>query len=183
MPYMINSLLRGPIEAYQKDIVRHIAEKFPSLTHTKEQGLDAHFTLKYPFETDDINEIESLISIFTATHVKTPVRVGGFRDFGGQTMFIDVNPSQSARSVFVDFIAELRKINWMQWYRHDGEGLHFHSTVAEKTAGLHEQILDFLKGKDKYFDVYFDNITLLKFTGMSKNGVGLWEIYKTFEVL
>lgn len=178
MQYIINCLLRGPVEKYQHDLVREIYKKF-GLNITKEENLATHFTLKYWFETEDIKEIEKIIQIFCKTHKKTPVCVGGFGSFSPKIIFINVKLSDEAKKIFFEFISDLKKVKWMPWDKYDAENLHFHSTIAEECNEKLKDILRFIKNKEKYFDCLFDNITILKLVGKKQN-FKKWKIHKTF---
>ncbi len=178
MKYIIHSFLKGPIEDYQHNLVDGIYKKF-GLNITKKEGLATHFTLKYWFETDNVQEVENVVESFCKNHKKAPVRVGGFGDFSPKTIFINVNLSKEAEEVFPKFIAELKKIQWMSWDKYDAENLHFHSTIAEECNEKFKDVKNFLKGKEKYFDCWFDNITILKLVDGEQN-FGKWEVHKTF---
>jgi 2'-5' RNA ligase len=178
MKYAILCLLKGDVESYQHDLVNDIYEKF-DLSETKEQDLPTHFTLKYSFQTDDIKEIETLIGAFCKKHNKTSIDVGGFSSFPPKVIFIDVKLSKQAKVVFLDFISELRKVKWMTWDKYDGEGLHIHSTIAEECDHKFYSVLRFINNKEKHFDCWFDNITILKKIG-NKGKLDMWEVYKSF---
>jgi len=178
MKYVIHCLLKGDVEDYQHDLVDQIEKKY-GLKITKEENLDTHFTLKYWFETESIAEIERVCHEFCKGHARTPVKVGGFGNFQPNTIFINVEPSKEAKKVFLEFIKELRKVKWMPWDQYDAEKLHFHSTIAEKCGNKFEKIWKSLSGKEKYFDCWFDNITILRLVS-GKQEFGKWEIHKTF---
>jgi 2'-5' RNA ligase len=178
MKYIIHCLLRGPVEKYHYDLVNNICQNF-GLNITKEENLATHFTLKYWFETENIREIEKMAQIFCKTHRKTPVRVGGFGSFQPKVIFINVDLSNDARNIFLEFISELRKVRWMPWDKYDAENMHFHSTIAEECNDKCDEVWKFVQGKEKYFDCWFDNITILKLISGNQNS-GKWGIHKTF---
>lgn len=180
--YVIVALLKKPISEYQKILVDEIAKEFPSLTHTKEQGMDAHFTLKYPFETGNISAIENSVEKFAAEHYKRPIHIGGFERFEENAVFAEVVLSQEAKQVFDEFLKELREFEGLRWEKFEGEGLHFHMTVAQRCGGLGEDVIRFIKEKERQFDAFFDNITLLKLEGLMPSGVKKWVEYKSFEL-
>lgn len=180
MKYVIHCLLKGDVETYQHKLVNEIYRNF-GLKITKEENLSTHFTLKYCFETENIGEIEKIIQIFCKKHKKTPVQVGGIGSFPAKVVFINVKLSGEAKKVFSEFISELRKVKWMSWNEYDAENLHFHSTIAEECNEKFDNVLKFVQGKEKYFDCWFDNITILKLVSGSQN-LGKWEIHKSFSI-
>jgi 2'-5' RNA ligase len=178
MRYMIHCLLKGPVEKYQKDLVEEIANKF-GLTLTKEENLATHFTIKYSFETNQIQEIEKILEDFCKNHKRSKIKVEGFNNFHPNTIFIDIKLSDEAKELVSDFNKELKKINWMSWEPYDAENLHPHSTIAERCGKKHEEVWQFLKDKENSFDCWLDNITILKKIG-TVNEVEKWEIHKSF---
>jgi len=169
--------LKGDIEKYHHNIVNMVAKQF-ELIVTKEENLPTHFTLKYWFEAENINELERIIENFCETHEKTSVKVGGFGSFPQKVLFIDVQLSDEAKKTFIAFISELRKLSWMSWNKWDAENLRFHTSIAEDCDEKYNRVWEFLQGKEKYFDCLFDNITILK-EKSRENGILKWEIYKT----
>ncbi len=117
--------LKGDIEKYHHNIVNMVAKQF-ELKVTKEENLPIHFTLKYWFEAENLNELELLIENFCEAREKTSVKVGGFGSFPPKAVFIDVQLSDEAKKTFIKFISELRKLSWMSWNKWDAENLRFH---------------------------------------------------------
>ncbi|MBW3020059.1 2'-5' RNA ligase family protein [Candidatus Woesearchaeota archaeon] len=178
MRYIINCRLKGPVERYQKRLVNEIADKF-NLTLTKEENLDTHFTLKYSFETNNIEEIEKLCKNFCEKNKKSKVKVGTFSGFKPHVIFINVNLSKEAKDIFSKFIKELKKIKWMEWDQYDAENLHFHSTIAENCNDKYQKVMNFLENKEQIFECFFDNITILKLVS-GNSSFGKWKKHKTF---
>jgi 2'-5' RNA ligase len=182
MLYCIENQFDEPIKSYHRDLVEKVASEFPKLTWTKGQRLAAHFTLKYKFETERISELEEKIEDFVRTHRPSPVRVGGFDSFDDETVFIKVDASPEARKVFEEFIDALKSLSWMQWRRFDGKDLHFHMSIAEKCNGTAPQALRFLSGKERSFDAYFDNASILRSAEKTPEGMELWELYRRYDM-
>jgi len=181
MMYIINCRLRNGFDIYHKELVKEIYKKF-GLVITKEENLPTHFTLKYWFETDKISEIETLFERFAKTHKKAQVRVGGVGSFPPKVVFLNCVLSPAAKKTFSELIAELKKVSWLPWDKYDGKGMHFHSTIAEECNEKFSEVLNFAQSKEpKYFDCWFDNITILKKVGGTRC-FGKWEIHKVFEL-
>ncbi|MBI4146177.1 2'-5' RNA ligase family protein [Candidatus Woesearchaeota archaeon] len=180
MRYIIHCLLEGRVAAYQKRLVSNIYQEF-GLNITKEENLQTHFTIKYWFETEDMVEVERIIEEFCKKHKSQPIRVGGFGSFPPKVVFINVQLSGAAKKVFFELISELRRIKWMPWDKYDAENLHFHSTIAEECNERFDAVQEYVRGKEKYFNCKFDNITILKQVGGEKH-FGRWEIHKSFSL-
>ena len=146
---------------------------------TKEQNIPTHFSLKYVFDTENIEEIEEIVAKFCETHQKTAVKLGRFGNFPPKVVFINVKLSVPAKKTFFEFISELKKVKWMPWDKYDAENLAFHSTIAEECDEKFEDVWKFVQGKEKYFDYYFDNIAILKLEYENQKLVK-WEVHKTY---
>ncbi len=180
MKYLIVCHLSGLVVEYHKKLVREIAENFGVILPIK-QKFKPHFTLKYNFEATDIKEVETIIGKFCSTHKKTPVRAGGFNSFRKNAIFIEVKLSAEASRVFLELIDKLKKISWMSWEAYDGPDLKFHATIAADCHKNYTEILDFIKGQEKKFDCWFDNITILKASAVI-DGVTTFETHKSFRI-
>ena len=181
MRYLLVNAFDEPVRAYHRNLVEEVVKKFPTLTWTKEQGLPAHFTLKYSFEAVDISELEDALARLAGSHFAAPVRVGEFGCFEDQVVFAAVDGSQDAKILFTELINELSKISWMQWSEFDGPSLRFHMTIAQKCGKLCQEVLHFLEGKNRRFDVNFNNITIFR-QDTAAGGVKPWKLYKRFEL-
>src|SRR5262245_47016005 len=114
MRYTLACLLEGPAAEYQQRLIREIAARF-DLRFTQEQAIPPHFTLKYEFDTDEIETVEEIVRRFCAAHTKTAVEVGGFGAFPPDVAFLKVQLSPAAQTLFEEFLSELREIPWMEW--------------------------------------------------------------------
>ena len=173
--YAIPCLLFGEVEKYQHSLVNEIAERF-DLFKTKKQNVATHFTLKDAFEAESMQEVGILTESFCNFHRKTPVRVGGFGNFPPDVVFVDVHLSEEARTTFLEYIAELRRIGWIEWDPYDGENRHFHATLAEECGQRFNEVWKFVSGKEKKcFNCWFDNITFLEQVG-TENNISIWKM-------
>lgn len=180
MRYMINCSLRGDIEGYHKKLVDDVAKKF-DLKRVKQIGLPTHISLKYSQEIDDIKEIEKLIERFCKAHKKAKIRVGGFGNFGKDVVFIKAELSKEAQKIVSDFLLELKKIKSIELGPFDGENLSFHITIATNCNDKFDEVMNFLNEKEKKFDCWLDNITILKLVSGTIE-LGKWKVYKTYEI-
>ena len=178
MLYHIENQFGEPLKSWHWNLVEDIASNFPSLAWTRDQKLSAHFTLKYKFETDKIEELESVLEDFARNYNSAPIRVGGFDHFEDETVFVKIDASSKALTVSKYLMKSLEKISWMQWKQYDNANLHFHMTLAEKCEGSGREVLKFLMGKEKYFNTQLNNISILKCTDRAENGMEFWKLHK-----
>lgn len=178
MIYFVLCVLKGEIESYHRYLVDVIARKF-DLVITKEENIPTHFTLKYSFETKDIGEIESLATQFCEMYEKTSVKVGGFGSFPPRVVFIKIQPSKFAWKSYLDFVAELRNVKGISWREIEGENLRFHATVAEECNDKFESVWELVQEKERYFNCWFDNLTILEEISR-ENNILRWKIHKTY---
>jgi 2'-5' RNA ligase len=174
--YALACFLSGPVKQYHNSLVDDIATNF-GLTKTKTEGVPAHFTLKYWFETDKIEVIDQAVEKFCKTHKKTPVRVGGFGGFRPKVVFLNVWLSDEARQTFLGLVFELRDVESLTWDQYDGEALHFHSTLAEGCDEKYDVIMKFANSKEEHFDCWFDNVTIVREVSREK-GFLEWKVHK-----
>jgi 2'-5' RNA ligase len=178
--YILHCLLEPALFQWHRAIVEEIAEK-TGLEATRTQDLAAHITLKYWFQTDEIEQVESLLKRFAETHRPSPIRIGPAGHFNREVIFYAVELSAEARASFMALIGTLRELPWMPWDRYDAENLHFHMTVAESCGDRFEQAWTIAKARETIVDAKFDNVTLLQESG-ERDGVDLWTVRRKFEL-
>ena len=183
MRYSMPCLLPAPIQAYQRELVDLIAERF-GLGFTQRQAIPAHFTLKYHFTTPEIGQpaigqLEALLEDFVRRHRRTPITVGGFGHFLEDVVFVDVALSAAARRAFQALVSTLRALPWMSWDQFDGENLRPHMTIAERCRPRFAEVWEFLEPRERRFTAWFDNITILEKVGET-DGMDLWAVHRSF---
>ena len=180
--YLIPCLFRSPqIVEYHRELVDEIAERF-GLTFTQRQQIPAHFTLKYHFTTEEIEQVEELLEAFGRRHEATFVEVGGFGHFGEDVVFLDVRPSEAARGTLAALTSRLRTLSWMPWSAHDAEHLHPHMTIAERCRPRFAQVWEFVRTRERRFTTKFDNITILRKVG-EEDGIDRWAVHRSFTLV
>jgi len=168
------------IQEYQDNIIREIATKF-NLNKIIDLNVEPHFTLKYHITItgEQLDFLENIISDFCANNLKTKIKVGGYTSFPPSVTFTHVKFSKEAKLVFFHLIDLLRSIDWITWSPFDAENMHFHATVADECGEKFEEVLHYLQGKEKHFDTWFDNISIIKKIG-EKDNVESWKVYRKF---
>lgn len=159
MRYVIVCLIKGEALEFHEKLVSEICEKF----NVKRQRLPAHFTIKAPFETNNIEEIENLINVFTKDRHKAKIDIDGFGHFREDVVFMDVRPSSEAIKVHDDFIDLLKNVDWLEWKRNEGKGRVFHCTLVSKIPrGKYHDIWNYTISHNCSFHIQFDNISILR---------------------
>lgn len=162
MRYVIVCLLKGNVLKFHEKLVEGVCFKYD----VKRQRLPAHFTLKAPFETENIKDVEKTLERFTNTKQKEPITIDGFGHFDTRVIFMDVKLSNEAIIIYDELISELKNIPWMTWRKNDGEsGINksFHCTIVSKLNDKKfEPIWEHVSKYNPEFSTYFDNISILK---------------------
>lgn len=158
MRYVIVCLIKGEALAFHEKLVEDICEKFK----VKRQRLPAHFTIKAPFETEKILELESLVESYCKDIQSTSILIEGYGHFRDAVVYMDVHASNEAVKVHNDFIDRLKSIDWLEWKRNEGKGRVFHCTLVSKLPpGKFQEIWQYVSSFNYSFPTYFDNISIL----------------------
>ncbi len=174
MRYFIGCLVRGKAETYQQDLIENICRRFD--VRNLNNHVPAHFTLKSPFQTENISVIEGLLCEFCAQQKAAKIVIDGIGSFGEHIIFLD-GTSKDGEQVFRRLIKELQKIEWMQFREYELTDVNFHSTLARsRDKKQFEKIMQFLESEKPIFDVQFDNITIFA------NIEGKWSVYREFRL-
>ncbi len=157
--FVIVCLLKGETLKFHEKLVEDVCYKYK----VKRQKLPAHFTIKAPFETNNIEEIEKVIEKFVESKNKEKILIDGFDHFRTDVVFMKVIPSNDALKLHDDFIDELKKIPWLGWKKHEGKGKTFHCTIVTRIMeDKFNPIWDYVNNYNPQFNTYFDNISILK---------------------
>ncbi len=172
MKYTIVTLIKGEAKEYQQNLLYLVARKF-NLNCAIQRKPPAHITLKYSFE-NDIESVEGVIERFCKANRKSRYVLKGVDHFGQDVIFIDVLPSKEMKKAYSEFITSLKQNTNIGFKQFDGT-THFHSTIAYKDIkDKFNDIWDFVSYENPYFELFFDNITILKLVD------GVWRIHKEF---
>lgn len=173
MRYVIVCLLENEILEFHKELVKDVCAKFNS----KPQRLAAHFTIKAPFDTENIHEVEAIANDFALSKKKAKMKINGFDCFRNNVVFMKINPSSEALQLHQEFIDELKKISWLNWKQHEDETKIFHCTIVSR---LNEQnftsIWNYVNNFYPEFEFFFDNISILKWEK------DRWVTYKSYKI-
>ena len=157
--FVIVCLLKGETLKFHEKLVEEVCDKYK----VKKQKLPAHFTIKAPFETDKIEEIETTIENFIKDKSREDILIDGFGHFRTDVVFMKIIPSNGAIKLHDTFIDELKKVSWLDWKRHEGKEKIFHCTIVTRLReNSFTSIWEYVNNYNPQFNTYFDNISILK---------------------
>ncbi len=174
MRYVIVCLISGDALKFHEKLVTDVCNKF----NVTRQKLPGHFTIKAPFETENIEEIESMLDNFSKVNNSFPMDIKDFGHFRDSVIFMNVNLSEKAKKVHNAFIDELKNIKWLDWKPNERKNKIFHCTIVTKLK--HEKFIPIWSYTSELhcdFKCNFDNITIMKW---DKNK---WVVYKKFNLI
>lgn len=175
MKYSIVYLIRGKTEKFHKKKVKELALKFKE-PYLLDNPIPSHATLKYPFLTNRIKEIEIMLKKFTENQNKSLIKIRKVKNFHKKVIYLKLDFSKESTKVFNNLIKELKKLKWLDWRKLDNKRK-FHATlIYGNTPESFKKIWREVSKLKPKFDLNLDNITILK--KLRKH----WKIYKTFEI-
>lgn len=173
MRYVIVCLIKNEALEFHENLVSEVCDKFK----VQRQKLPAHFTIKAPFEADDIDELEKATEDFCNLNRKSLIKLEGFDHFRKDVVFIDIKTSEASVQVHDKYIDLLKKFNWLQWKENEGKNKKFHCTiVSRRIKEKFNEIWEYVNRLNPSFDGYFDNISIL----IWKNN--RWETHKEYKL-
>lgn len=171
--YVIVCLLKGDIVEFHDQLVKKTCDSFS----VKRQMLPAHFTIKAPFETDDVSEIEAVTESFAREAYKSEITVDGFKSFGRRVIYMPVALSQEGRKTCESFIDQLKKVDGLEWKRNEKGEKTYHCTIVSKLdENKFHDIWQFVSETDPHFKLSFNNITIMKWERYR------WVVHREYEL-
>lgn len=173
MRFVIVCLLSKEALNFHEELTNDICKKY----EVKRQRLPGHFTLKAPFETENIDELLNLVEAFCRQNSKAPIEIKNYGHFREDVVYMSVNPSLAAIKIYNDLIDLLKTIKWLEWKKSEGKGKIFHCTLISKIpSGKFKAIWDYSNQFLFDFEADFDNITVLRWEKDK------WSIYREFKL-
>lgn len=161
--------IEGDALKLHEKITSEVCHKF----NKKRQKLPAHFTIKAPFETDQIDDMINVLEKFSRDRAKAPIKIQGFGKFRRDVVYMDVKVSDEAKQVYDDLIDEISQISWIDFKKNEGKDRVFHCTIlSRRIQDKFNEIWEYINQYKCEFDLYFDNLALY----IWKNNT--WVIYK-----
>ena len=171
MRYVIVSVTKGSAGDFNNSLRKDVFKKF----QVKSSKLPAHFTIKSPFECDNISSLENTLKYFCENNKSAPYKVIGYNNFDNRVIYMEVFMSNSGKITHDKLIDELSKLSYINFSDHDGKDKVFHITVASKKIQKNFiKIYNYVKDIDCHFECSFDNISIFKWENNT------WVLHKEY---
>lgn len=159
MRYVIVSVLRGNAGNFNNNLRKEIFEKFK----IKSSKLSAHFTIKAPFESDNIQELENTLSLFTSSNKSENYYIKGYDSFDNRVIFMKVIMSKKGQILHDKLIDVLSSINYINFTKKDGKNKIFHVTLSsKKIQNIFNDLWTYVNSIPCDFECTFDNVCIYK---------------------
>ncbi|MCU0642104.1 MAG: 2'-5' RNA ligase family protein, partial [archaeon] len=99
-------LIRGKPDKYIQKLIREVGPRFGE-RYMIEHPLPSHITLRSPFETKNVKEIEEIIRNFAKRQKPSKIEINGFGNFNRFVSFVRPILSKSALKTQKELIREL----------------------------------------------------------------------------
>ena len=172
MRYVIVSVVKGKAGNFNNNLRKEVFQKF----NAKSSKLPAHFTIKAPFEYDDIDELEEVLQNFCKTHKRASYKIKNYNHFDNRAIYMEVIMSKEGKKLHDDLFDELNKISYINFGEKDGKDKIFHVTISsKKIQTIFDELWDYVNSIPCDFDCEFDNVSIFKW----KNNT--WILHKEYK--
>lgn len=159
MRYVIVSVVKGDAGHFNNNLRKDVFEKFKA----RSSKLPAHFTIKAPFESDDINDLENILDNFSKFHSSSKYKIKGYDHFDDRVIFMKILMSDEGIIIHDKLINDLNKINYLDFSKNDGKNKVFHVTISsKKIRNIFDKLWDYVSLIPCDFDCHFNNICIYK---------------------
>lgn len=171
MRYVIVSVVNGEAGNFNNKLRKEAYEIFKA----KSSKLPAHFTIKSPFEEEDIKSLEEVLETFVKNNKKANYILNGYDHFDDRVIFMKVNMSDEAKKLHDKLIDELSKINYINFTEKDGKNKIFHVTVSsKKIQKIYKDLWNYVNQFPFKFHCEFDNICIYMWEDNT------WKLHKEY---
>lgn len=161
MRYMLAYMLEGDAKAHHLELSDRLAERFRLRPVSRKN--DPHITLKAPFDTEDIHEIDNVVTAFTQKESPEELAIGGFDLFPKRVVYMNVRAPKQTHMLVRRLQDQLRNVAWLPFGPKEFP-LQLHATLCyAKKPEQTKEILSYLKKeKPREFHCQLDAISLLE---------------------
>lgn len=171
MRYVIVSKVNGPAGFFNNNLRKDVFQKF----NAKSSKLPAHFTIKSPFESDDISDLEVILKNFADKNKKQRYTIKGYDHFDDRVIYMKVLMSKEGIELHNKLIDVLDSISYINFTSTDGKNKVFHVTISSKRIQkIFNKLWDYVTNIPCEFTCYFDNISIYKWENNT------WNLHKEF---
>lgn len=175
MRYSLAYLLTGDLKKYHKNLTKDLAKRFDE-PYILDNPIPAHITLKYPFSTSKIKEIEILLTEFVKNNNSYPIKIKKIANFHKKVIVLHADFSNGAIKTHRRLMKELKQIKGLEWNKFDKEEKFHITLIYGNTPKNFKRIWDYATYLKPDFDIEFDNITILK------KPRKYWRIYRIYRL-
>lgn len=159
MRYVIVSVTKGNAGDFNNRLRKNLFEKFGA----KSSKLPPHFTIKSPFESEDLSSLENMLQKFCNLNPISKYKIDGYEHFDDRVVYMKVLMSPQGKIIHDKLISELEKFKYINFNNHDGKDKIFHVTLASKKINkIYKDIFNYVTPIPCSFDCTFDNISIFK---------------------
>lgn len=173
MRYVIVSIVKGKAGKFNNLLRKEVFEKLGA----KSSKLPAHFTIKSPFESENISFLEDTLSDFSRKHKSCNYNIKGYGHFDNRVIYMDVIMSIEGKILHDELIDELDKINYISFKPTEGKDKIFHVTVSsKKIQNIFDKLWSYVSVIPCDFNCNFDNICIYKWENNT------WKLHKEYSL-
>lgn len=159
MRYVIVSVVKGPAGNFNNNLRKEVFEKLGA----KSSKLPAHFTIKAPFEADDISDLDKVLQDFAQNHKAQDYKIKGYNHFDNRVIYMDVHMNKKSKLLHDELIEELEKLPYIHFKNHDYKDKVFHVTISsKKIQKIYDELWEYVNNIPCDFDCKFDNVSVFK---------------------
>lgn len=169
--YVIVCLLDGEVLEFHEKLVTKLCVRF----NVKRQALPAHFTIKAPFEMENIDDIIEITKNYTESNIKTEILINGISNFRDNVIYLPIYPSKEAANLNDCYFDKLKNISDLSFKKNETLEKIYHCTILSHLKNpMFGEIQTYLDDYSPYFESYFSNISILRWNKYK------WDIYRRF---
>ena len=159
MRYVIVSVVKGPAGNFNNNLRKEVFEKLGA----KSSKLPAHFTIKAPFEADDIYDLDKVLQDFAQNHKAQDYKIKGYNHFDNRVIYMDVHMGKECKILHDKLIEKLEKLPYIHFKNHDYQDKVFHVTLSsKKIQKIYDELWEYVNNIPCDFDCKFDNVSVFK---------------------
>ena len=173
MRYVVVSVVKGNAGKFNNNLRKEVYEKF----NVKSSKLPAHFTIKSPFESDDISELENLLDKFSKENSYAHYKINGYDHFDDRVIFMKVIMSKEGQILHDNLVDSISNIDYINFNNLDGKNKIFHVTISsKKIKNIFNDLWNYVNRIQCDFDCKFDNICIYRWVNNT------WILHKEYEL-
>ena len=171
MRYVVVSVVKGEAGNFNNNLRKEVYEKF----NAKSSKLPAHFTIKSPFEIDNIVQLENTLDKFSKENYSAPYKIKGYDHFDDRVIFVKVIMSKEGKILHDNLIDSMSSIDYINFDKLDGKNKIFHITISsKKIKNIFNDLLNYVSYIPCDFNCNFDNICIYKWENNT------WVLHKEY---